>query len=221
MQCSAHPPWALIERGVIRNQCLEPGVWWEKFEKSMETRKLCFTKVPVTEPWFRMMQKLRNSKTLGFQKKLHPALFSSKERRELLRSSIDFLLKIDQLQVTHTAINVLRPFVLFSAHLNYSNYWKYKFSISIIQIKPISGPVMNGHFLEKIDLYLNSMNQNIARFYCPEFSWDKHVVQTFCQQQKWRLFNFVSICLKKKFFIFQTWIDISILFHTVLMTSAP
>ena len=104
-----------------------------KVEKSKETRKLCFTKVPVTEPWFRMMQKLRNSKMLGFQKKLHPALFSSKERRELLRSSIDFLLKIDPLQVTHTAINVLRPFVLFSAHLNYSNYWKYKFSISIIQ----------------------------------------------------------------------------------------
>ena len=133
MHCSVHLPSALIERGVIRIRCLEPGVWWEKFEKSKETRKLCFTKVPVTEPWFRMMQKLRNSKTLGFQKKLHPALFSSKERRELLRSSIDFLLKIDPLQVTHTAINVLRPFVLFSAHLNYSNYWKYKFSISIIQ----------------------------------------------------------------------------------------
>ena len=80
-----------------------------------------------------MMQYLRKSKTLCFQKKLHPALFSSKERRELLRSSIDFLLKIDPLQVTHTAINVLRPFVLFSAHLNYSNYWKSKFGISIIQ----------------------------------------------------------------------------------------
>ena len=50
-----------------------------------------------------------------------------------------------------------------------------------------------------------------SRFYCPEFSWDKHVVQTFCQQQKWRLFNFVSVCLKKKFFIFQTLIDISML----------
>ena len=129
-----------------------------------------------------MMQKLRNSKTLGFQKKLHPALFSSKERRELLRSSIDFLLKIDPLQVTHTAINVLRPFVLFSAHLNYSNYWKYKFSISIIQTQTYIWTSYEWTFFGFIselheskhnpflDLYLNSMNQNITRFYCPEFS---------------------------------------------------
>ena len=115
-----------------------------------------------------MMQKLRNSKTLGFQKKSHPALFSSKERRELLRSSIDFLLKIDPLQVTHTAINVLRPFVLFSAHLNYSNYWKYKFSISIIQTQTYIRTSYEWTFLAVQDssigdLITHSLSQSLSQ----------------------------------------------------------